>query len=179
MNNYIVKVNCKAISQVRSKDSDKVLGYIFFDEDTEGKLHVHGELSGLPPGIHAFHVHTSSDPRKCCDSLGSHYNPFNKPHGGRVLTDSYGYPIKDSKGNEIINQTRHFGDFGNIEVKSDGTAKFSFVDTVAKISGPHSIIGRSVVIHADPDDLGKGGYPDSLTTGHAGSRIAWGSIGYA
>ena len=32
-------------------------------------------------------------------------------------------------------------------------------------------------VHADPDDLGKGGHPDSLTTGHAGGRLACGVIG--
>ena len=34
-------------------------------------------------------------------------------------------------------------------------------------------------VHADPDDLGKGGFPDSLTTGHAGGRLACGVIGFA
>lgn len=24
------------------------------------------------------------------------------------------------------------------------------------VSGPHSIVGRAVVVHADPDDLGRG-----------------------
>ena len=40
-----------------------------------------------------------------------------------------------------------------------------------------SVVGRALVLHADADDLGKGGYPDSLTTGHAGARIACGVIG--
>jgi len=37
--------------------------------------------------------------------------------------------------------------------------------------------GRSVIIHADKDDYGLGGEPDSLTTGHAGKRIACAIIG--
>jgi len=37
--------------------------------------------------------------------------------------------------------------------------------------GKNSILGRSVVIHADKDDLGKGNYKDSLTTGHSGKRL--------
>lgn len=40
----------------------------------------------------------------------------------------------------------------------------------------HSVIGRSIMIHADPDDLGKGGHELSLTTGNAGARIACGEI---
>ena len=47
---------------------------------------------------------------------------------------------------------------------------------------PHNsfyAIGRGVIIHADEDDCGQGGQPDSLTTGHAGKRIACAVIGYA
>ena len=31
---------------------------------------------------HAIHIHESGDTRRGCSSLGSHYNPFNKTHGG-------------------------------------------------------------------------------------------------
>jgi Cu-Zn family superoxide dismutase len=42
-----------------------------------------------------------------------------------------------------------------------------------------NVIGRSLVIHQDPDDLGVGGHSDSLTTGHAGKRITCAVIGYS
>ena len=45
--------------------------------------------------------------------------------------------------------------------------------------GEHSVVGRSLVVHAGTDDLGKGGFEDSLTTGHAGGRVACGVIGIA
>ena len=170
-NNFIIKVNQKAIAQVRTSDDKKVLGYINFQEDQDGNVHIQGNLNGLPPGVHAIHVHTKGDPRNCCEGLGGHYNPFDKPHGGRT--------IKDIFGKEIINHNRHVGDFSNIEVGSDGTAKFSFVDPIVKLSGPYSIIGRSIVIHSDPDDLGKGSHSDSLTNGHSGKRISYGIIGWA
>ena len=46
-----------------------------------------------------------------------------------------------------------------------------------KLDGPTSVIGRSFVIHADEDDLGRGGFADSKTTGHAGARLACCTIG--
>lgn len=44
------------------------------------------------------------------------------------------------------------------------------------MTGEYSVIGRSCVCHADEDDLGRGGHSDSLTTGHAGARLACGVI---
>ena len=43
----------------------------------------------------------------------------------------------------------------------------------------YNIIGRGLVIHEDPDDLGLGGDKTSLTTGNSGKRIACAVIGYA
>jgi len=37
-------------------------------------------------------------------------------------------------------------------------------------------LNRSIVIHEDEDDLGKGGDSESLKTGNAGKRIACGKI---
>jgi Cu/Zn superoxide dismutase len=36
---------------------------------------------------------------------------------------------------------------------------------------PSDLWGRSLIVHADEDDLGKGDFPDSATTGHSGKRI--------
>lgn len=89
------------------------------------------------------------------------------------------------------------GDLGNIDGGQTGTASIRITDSVISLSGPHSIIGRAVVIHQNEDDLGLGkvvshvflikkfekktgvlgGYEDSLTTGRAGPRIGCGVIG--
>lgn len=48
-----------------------------------------------------------------------------------------------------------------------------------KLIGPHSVIGRSVLIKAGEDDLGRGGHELSLVSGNSGNRIAGGVIGIA
>ena len=74
-------------------------------------------------------------------------------------------------------QNRHAGDLGNIVADESGKASFSFSDSHLSLFGVHSIVGRSVVVHAAEDDLGRGGHDDSKTTGHAGARVACGVIG--
>lgn len=76
-------------------------------------------------------------------------------------------------------EERHVGDLGNVVADSSGVAKIDFSDNVISLSGEHCIIGRAVVVHSGEDDLGLGGQSDSLTTGHAGDRLACGVIGIA
>ena len=52
-------------------------------------------------------------------------------------------------------------------------------DAFLSLSGANSILGRSVVVHADADDLGMGGHELSKTTGNAGGRLSCGIIGIA
>ncbi|THG17982.1 hypothetical protein TEA_011598 [Camellia sinensis var. sinensis] len=121
---------------------------------SEGPTTVTGSLSGLQPGLHGFHVHALGDTTNGCMSTGPHFNPVGKEHGAPE------------------DENRHAGDLGNVVVGEDGTASFTVVDKQIPLSGPHSIIGRAVVVHADLDDLGKGGHELSKSTGNAGGRIA-------
>lgn len=72
---------------------------------------------------------------------------------------------------------RHVGDLGNIVADYAGVSTINHVDKIIDLEGPYNIIGRAVVVHEKEDDLGKGGHPDSLTTGNAGGRVACGVIG--
>lgn len=55
-------------------------------------------------------------------------------------------------------------------------AEGTLVDRLVQLSGEYTVIGRSIMVHEDEDDLGKGGHELSLTTGNAGARIACGEI---
>ena len=70
-------------------------------------------------------------------------------------------------------QERHVGDLGNIEADATGKAKIDIRDRELKLNGPHSVVGRGLVVHADPDDL------KSQPAGNAGARIGCGTIGLA
>ena len=94
-----------------------------------------------------------------CKTAGPHYNPHNWVHGGPT------------------DEVRHVGDLGNIEAGVDGVGVYEFDDHLIHLYGEHSVIGRSFVVHAGIDDLGKGGHELSSTTGNAGGRLACGVIG--
>ncbi len=159
MNSYIKKAY-KAVAQIRTHDDKQIIGYIEFNE-INGLTYIVGELNGLQAGDHGMHIHEKGDPRKCCSELGNHYNPYNETHG------------------DITDITRHVGDLGNITFDENMKCIISLVDNQIKITGPYSIIGRSIIIHENKDDLGKSNNTDSKKTGNSGKRIAYGIIGYA
>lgn len=126
-----------------------------------GPVTVSGEVSGLQPGKHGFHIHEFGDNTNGCTSAGPHFNPTGKEHGA---------PDADE---------RHVGDLGNIEADASGVAKINISDSQISLLGANSILGRTVVVHADIDDLGLGGHELSKTTGNAGARLGCGVIGIA
>ncbi|GAB0098118.1 superoxide dismutase [Sergentomyia squamirostris] len=139
-----------------------VKGVVFFDQAGAGApVVLSGEVTGLTAGKHGFHVHEFGDNTNGCISAGAHYNPHGKEHGGPDSAE------------------RHVGDLGNLVADDKGVAKVSISDKQISLTGAHSIIGRTLVVHADPDDLGQGGHELSKTTGNAGARVACGVIGIA
>ncbi|KAG1365179.1 Superoxide dismutase [Cu-Zn] [Cocos nucifera] len=118
--------------------TEGVTGTVYFIQEGHGPTKVIANISGLKPGLHGFHVHALGDTTNGCMSTGPHFNPAEKEHGAPE------------------DENRHAGDLGNVTAVEDGTVNFSIVDKQIPLSGPNSIIGRAVVVHADPDDLGKG-----------------------
>lgn len=137
-----------------------VKGVLNFTE-CSGELRIVGEITGLTPGQHGFHVHEFGDIfSNGCDSTGKHFNPTKALHGAP---------------GDAPNR-RHAGDYGNILADASGVAKVDMVDTMTALSGPNSIIGRVMVVHANVDDLGRQDNEGSRTTGNSGPRIACGII---
>lgn len=144
----------KAVAVVHPVGKSKVHGKITFTEK-DGMVTLKGEIHGLTPGKHGFHIHEFGDSSSADGSAaGGHFNPTKKPHGSPDAEE------------------RHVGDLGNITADDSGKAVIDMTDKVLKLQGPMSIIGRSVIIHADPDDF-------SQPVGNAGARIGCGVVGMA
>jgi len=144
------------------KGDNGIGGTVWFTQEKgAGPVTVKGELKGLKEGLHGFHVHEFGDTTDGCTSAGPHFNPNGKTHGGPGDAE------------------RHAGDLGNVTAGPDGVAKFEVKDAQISLNGQTSVVGRTMVVHADPDDLGKGGHELSKTTGNAGARVACGVIGLA
>jgi Cu-Zn family superoxide dismutase len=139
------------------KGEGGVEGDTTFEDSTSG-LVIRAKFTRLPSGEHGFHIHSNGDLRgEGCLGACSHYEKGPKRnHGGAPGSGE-----------------RHTGDLGNISrVGHTYSYKLAGVTVL-------DLLGRTLIVHADPDDLGKGGEVDSLTTGHSGKRIACSLIGRA
>jgi Cu-Zn family superoxide dismutase len=145
-----------AVAVVHPLGNSKVSGKVTFTQTKSG-VEIVGEFAGLTPGEHGFHVHEFGDcsmaDGKCA---GGHFNPTTQPHAGP----------DDAK--------RHVGDLGNVKADASGKATYKRVDKMISLNGANSVIGRSVIVHADPDDFKTQDPP-----GNAGARIGCGVIGIA
>ncbi|WP_372775152.1 superoxide dismutase family protein [Mangrovibacterium sp.] len=145
----------KAICVLQSTEGNSVSGSITFTKTDSGML-VKGEVSGLTPGKHGFHIHEFGDlTAPDGTSAGGHFNPGGHDHGA-----PHG-------------EMRHVGDLGNLEANADGIATYEVTYLGMMMEGPESILGRGIIVHADEDDL------VSQPTGAAGARVAMGVIGVA
>jgi len=137
-----------------------VKGEVNFAESPAGTK-VHAIFTELPKGKHGFHIHKAGDLRgEGCKGACDHFHMGAK--------QSHGGPPTSAK-----NQQRHTGDLGNLTGPEDE------VSYLLKGVRLEDLWGRSVIVHEDEDDLGKGPFEDSTTTGHSGKRIGCAIIGRA
>jgi len=59
---------------------------------------------------------------------------------------------------------------GNIEVDETGKGHLEYVDKTISLEGDGSVVGKSIIVHANEDDL------KTQPTGNAGGRLACGLI---
>ncbi|XP_020366745.2 superoxide dismutase [Cu-Zn]-like isoform X3 [Rhincodon typus] len=150
------------ICVLTGEDSDSLVrGTVTFEWDETEEVFVQGTIEGLEPGKHGLYVCSLGNITNGYMSSGVHYNPCEKRHGGPEDAD------------------RHVGDLGNVEANDDGVAKFEMHDRLLRLAGNYSIIGRTLVVTENEDDLGKGENDESAATGNAGKGLAWGIIGIA
>ncbi|MFU8785522.1 superoxide dismutase family protein [Aliidiomarina sp.] len=136
-----------------TEGNENIHGFVMFERDEDG-VFVIAHAEGLPANsVHGFHVHEFGDcSAPDATSAGGHFNPHGRDHGG-----------PDS-------EARHVGDLGNLRTDDNGIAHLEMLDHKLELSGPNSIIGKAVVVHAQEDDL------TSQPVGNAGARIACGVI---
>jgi Cu-Zn family superoxide dismutase len=142
-----------ATAQLQPTKGSKTFGEATFEE-AGNYVRVVVFVQGLKPGQeHGLHIHEGAD---CSgDAMGAkgHFNPFGKPHGIPATAQ------------------RHAGDLPALKANKAGRANVQVdVDIISLRPGPASIIGRSLIVHADPDDY------KTQPTGNAGARIACGVI---
>jgi Cu-Zn family superoxide dismutase len=134
-----------------------VFGTVAFTTTSSGIVGIAIELSGLPAGAHAIHIHETAD---CSapdfSSAGGHF-ALGRNHG--ILTANGPHP----------------GDLPNLYVGDSGEVKVDvFSGGIALEDGAEATLidadGSAVVIHAGADDYA------SQPAGDAGDRIACGIV---
>jgi superoxide dismutase, Cu-Zn family len=154
---YAANANAQSQARAELKNSQgKSVGTANLRETKEGVL-ITANVKGLPPGLHAVHVHAVG---KCegpdFKSAGDHFNPTKKKHG-----------LKSPEG-------PHAGDLPDMYVNKDGVGRYEvLIDSVHLNSGETSVLdadGSAVVVHASPDDN------TTDPAGNSGDRIACGVI---
>ena len=148
----------KAVALIRGGPlSPEIRGRAYFIEEKKG-TEVIVEVKGLPPyqpaqydkspiGPHGFHIHKNGtcrigDPDNPFMAAGGHWNPTDQPHGN------------------------HAGDLPNL-FSNDG---YALMRVYTNRFTPDEVIGKSVIIHKNPDDF------RSQPSGNAGKRLACGII---
>ena len=144
----------QATAALQSTKGNKAFGEATFEQEGD-KVHMVVNVQGLKPGQeHGFHIHEAGD---CSSGDGmsakGHFNPGGKPHGNPAASE------------------HHAGDLPALKADKSGRARLDVtLGGISLAPGPNSIVGRGLIIHADPDDY------KTQPTGNSGARLACGVI---
>lgn len=143
----------KAASVLHSSRFKNFEGVVII-EDQKENIKITANFAGLPiNSTFGFHIHENG---VCMGpdykSAGDHFNPFNKSHGAP----------------ESLN--KHQGDLGNLVSDSKGQSKKTFQIPKTQGDDLNLLLGKSMLIHANKDDL------KTQPSGNSGPRIACGRI---
>lgn len=159
-----------------SYSDQKISGYIIFTQTINDGVKVNIYIEGLSEGYHGIHIHEKAvseifnlESANCCELLGGHFNTtenwsLTEPNGTR--------------------HGEHTGDMCFNIFSQNGIVSYTYFDKKISLDKnlDNCILNKSVVIHSDKDDEGKGVYDIeeknslSLITGNAGDRIACAEI---
>lgn len=147
--NYIISHTPNAIAYIKGNQNfPNIDGKIEFYETNAG-VFVLSDIKNLPnlnnSGFFAMHIHNDDTCEQNSEGNyrdSSHFNPNNKPH------------------------PEHAGDLLNL-LSNDGFAYSLFLTNRFKVN---DIVGKTVMIHANPDDY------RTDPNGNSGTKIACGKI---
>ena len=140
-----------ATATLDSTSGSTAKGVVHFQSAGDDGVEVVADLTGVPPGVHGFHVHEKGDCGNNAANAGGHFNPSGMVHGAPDAV------------------SHHAGDFGNVTADDKGEVHARFTTHSITINtGANGVVGHAVVLHGNADDL------VSQPAGNAGPRIACG-----
>lgn len=145
----------QAVASLYPANGSELTGTANFRDFGDGKVTFKVTVQNISPGEHAVHIHENGDCSDNASGAGDHWSPNNNQHGKRN-----------------VDLNHHAGDLGNIRIDDDGSGVLTMTVLGWSVGGADStsILGKSVVVHADADDFA------TQPGGNAGDRIGCGVI---
>jgi len=140
-----------AMATLSPTSGSTAAGMVHFQQLGDGSVEVTVDLTGVPAGVHGFHVHDKGDCGDNGNAAGGHFNPNAMQHAAPDAA------------------SHHAGDFGNVTAEANGEVHTRFTTrSITVAPGATSVVGHAIILHANPDDL------ITQPSGNAGPRIACG-----